>query len=69
MLKVRRDNMNDIVNLIVNNGVAVVVVAYFLFMNYKYFDKLTAALTEITVTLKNIQGDIKDDKTRSDKEK
>lgn len=61
--------MNDIVNLIVNNGVAVVVVAYFLFMNYKYFDKLTAALTEITFTLKNIQEDLKDDKTRSDKEK
>ena len=61
--------MNDIVNLIVNNGVAVVVVAYFLFMNYKYFDKLTAALTEITVTLKNIQEDLKDDKARSDKEK
>ena len=60
--------MNDIVNLIVNNGVAVVVVAYFLFMNYKYFDKLTAALTEITVTLKNIQEDLKDDKTRSVKE-
>lgn len=51
--------MNDIVNLIVNNGVAVVVVAYFLFMNYKYFDKLTAALTEITVTLKDIQDDLK----------
>lgn len=51
--------MNDIVNLIVNNGVAVVVVAYFLFMNYKYFDKLTAALTEITLTLKDIQDDIK----------
>lgn len=61
--------MNDIVNLIVNNGVAVVVVAYFLFMNYKYFDKLTAALTEITVTLKNIQEDIKDDKAGRDKEK
>lgn len=51
--------MNDIVNLIVNNGVAVVVVAYFLFMNYKYFDKLTATLTEITITLKDIQEDIK----------
>ena len=51
--------MNDIVNLIVNNGVAVVVVAYFLFMNYKYFDKLTSTLTEITLTLKDIQDDIK----------
>lgn len=53
------DNMNDIVNLLVNNEVAVVVVAYFLFMNYKYFDKLTAALTEVTMTLRDIQEDIK----------
>ena len=51
--------MNDLVNLIVNNGVACVVVAYFLFINYKYFDKLTATLTEITITLKDIQEDIK----------
>ena len=51
--------MNEIVNLIVNNSVSVVVVAYFLYMNYKYFDKLTATLTEITITLKDIQEDIK----------
>lgn len=51
--------MNDIVNLIVNNGVAVVVVAYFLFMNYKYFDKLTATLTEVSMTLRDIQEDLK----------
>lgn len=63
--------MNDIVNLIVNNGVAVVVVAYFLFMNYKYFDKLTATLTEITLTLKDIQEDIKrgfDDEAKRSRE-
>ncbi|MBR5320785.1 MAG: hypothetical protein IKU41_02975 [Clostridia bacterium] len=63
--------MNDIVNLIVNNGVAVVVVAYFLFMNYKYFDKLTATLTEITLTLKDIQEDIKrgfDDEKKRNRE-
>ena len=51
--------MNDIVNIIVNNGVAVGVVIYFLIMNYKYFDKLTSTLTEITLTLKDIQDDIK----------
>ena len=51
--------MNDIVNIIVNNGVAVGVVVYFLIMNYKYFDKLTSTLTEITLTLKDIQDDIK----------
>lgn len=51
--------MNDIVNLIVNNGVAIVVVGYFLFTNYKFNEKLISTLTEITVTLKDIQDDLK----------
>lgn len=61
--------MTELVNMIVNNGIAVVVVGYFLYTNFKFNDKLTSTLTEITVTLKNIQEDLKDDKTRSDKEK
>lgn len=60
--------MTELVNMIVNNGIAVVVVGYFLYTNFKFNDKLTSTLTEITVTLKNIQEDLKDDKTRSDKE-
>ena len=55
--------MNDIVNLIVNNGVAIVVVGYFLFTNYKFNEKLISTLTEITVTLKDIQDDLKGVKT------
>lgn len=51
--------MENIVNLIVNNGVAVVVVGYFLFTNYKFNENLIKTLTEITVTLKDIQEDIK----------
>lgn len=51
--------MENIVNLIVNNGVAVVVVGYFLFTNYKFNEKLISTLTEITVTLKDIQDDLK----------
>ena len=39
--------MNDIVNLIVNNSVSVVVVAYFLYMNYKFNDKLVDTLARI----------------------
>lgn len=60
--------MTELVNMIVNNGIAVVVVGYFLYTNFKFNDKLTSTLTEITVTLKNIQEDLKDDKTRSNKE-
>lgn len=51
--------MTDLVNMLVNNGIAVVVVGYFLYTNYKFNDKLTSTLTEITITLKNIQEDIK----------
>lgn len=50
--------MENIINLIVNNGIAVVVVGYFLFTNYKFNENLTKTLTEITVTLKDIQEDI-----------
>ena len=51
--------MENIINLIVNNGVAIVVVGYFLFTNYKFNENLIKTLTEITVTLKDIQEDIK----------
>ena len=60
--------MTGLVNMIVNNGIAVVVVGYFLYTNFKFNDKLTSTLTEITVTLKNIQEDLKGDKTGRSKE-
>ncbi len=60
--------MNDIVNLIVNNGVAVVVVGYFLFTNYKFTGEMLKTLTEITVTLKDIQEDLKNGKNTSNQD-
>lgn len=54
--------MENIINLIVNNGIAVVVVGYFLFTNYKFNENLIKTLTEITVTLKDIQEDIGSEK-------
>ena len=39
--------MNDIVNLIVNNGLAVVVVAYFLFRDYKFQVSLSQTMQEL----------------------
>lgn len=50
--------MENIVNLMVNNGIAIVVVGYFLFTNYKFNENMIKTLTEITVTLKDIQEDI-----------
>ena len=32
--------ISEIINLIVNNGIAIVVVAYFMFVNYKFNGKL-----------------------------
>lgn len=43
--------MENIVNLIVNNGIAVVVVAYFLYSNYKWNEKLVDTLARIDETM------------------
>lgn len=52
------DSMNDIVDLIVNNGIAVVVVAYFLFRDYKFNDELIKTLTTIQNTLTAVADDV-----------
>lgn len=39
--------MENIINLIVNNGIAVVVVGYFLYTNFKFNEKLVETLTRI----------------------
>lgn len=51
--------MNDIVNLIVNNGVAVGVVAYFLYKDHKWNEELVKSLTAIEVTLQSLVKDNK----------
>jgi len=43
--------MENLVNLIVNNGIAVVVCAYFLFTNYKFNEKLVTTLARINEKL------------------
>lgn len=59
--------MENMINLIVNNGVAIVVVGYFLFTNYKFNENLIKTLTEITVTLKDIQDDLRGGRTNENK--
>lgn len=39
--------MNEIINLIVSNGMAVVIVAYFLFKDYKFNGQILAVLGEL----------------------
>lgn len=43
--------MDDLVNLIVNNGIAVVVVAYFLIRDYRFNDNMIKTMTTIQNTL------------------
>lgn len=51
--------MENLVDIIVNNGIAVVVVAYFLFRDYKWNNELIKTLTTIQTTLTAIADDIK----------
>lgn len=56
MLYGRRYNMNDIVNLIINSSTSVVIIAYFIFRDYKWNQQLISTLTKI----EKILDDIKD---------
>lgn len=46
--------MNDLVNLIVNSSVSVVVIAYFIFRDYKFNNKLVEYLAKIEQILDTI---------------
>lgn len=48
--------MNDIVNLIINSSTSVVIIAYFIFRDYKWNNQLIETLTKIEDTLENIKG-------------
>ena len=48
--------MNDIVNLIVNNGIAVVVVAYFMIRDYKFNNELIKTMTMIQDNLQTLSN-------------
>lgn len=43
--------MESLINLIVNNGIAVVVCGYFMYVNYKFNDKLVNTLARINEKL------------------
>lgn len=58
--------METIVNLIVNNGVAVVIVGYFIYKDNKFNNKLVETLTEIVVTLKDITKDLERSNTNEE---
>ena len=51
--------MSDIINVIINNGVAVGIVIYFLYKDYKWNDELLKTLSSIQVTLTDMWKEIK----------
>ena len=51
--------MSDVVNLLVNNGIAVVVVAYFLIRDWKYNADMIVILNEIKTMIEYIKKDVK----------
>ena len=48
--------MNDIVNLIINSSTSVVIIAYFIFRDYKWNNKLVESLTKIETLLDEINN-------------
>lgn len=56
--------MNDIVNLIINSSTSVVIIAYFIFRDYKWNNQLIETLTKIEDTLEDIKGCNYEDKRK-----
>lgn len=48
--------MNDLVNLIINSSTSVVIIAYFIFRDYKWNNKLVETLTKIETILDEINN-------------
>lgn len=58
--------MNEIINMIINNGVAVVIVAYFIYRDNKWNNTLVETLAEIKITLQSMNIELS--KTRDNTE-
>lgn len=54
--------IKDITELFVNNGVAIAVIIYFMFRDYKFMTALTKTLQELTDAVKNVKELLQDDK-------
>ena len=44
-------NMNDLVTLISTNGMSVIIIAYFLYKDYKFNDQIISVLSEVKEVL------------------
>lgn len=51
--------VNDIVSLFVNNGVAVAVIIYFMIRDYKFISQLTMMIQQLNDTVKDVEDTLK----------
>ena len=51
--------MNDIVSLFVNNGVAVAVIIYFMVRDYKFISGLSKSIQELIDSVKSFENTMK----------
>lgn len=51
--------VNDIVSLFVNNGVAVAVIVYFMIRDYKFISGLSKSIQELIDSVKSFEQTIK----------
>lgn len=59
MEEVEQMEMNDVITLFVNNGVAVAVIIYFMIRDYKFISQLTVLIQQLTDTVKDVEESIK----------
>lgn len=59
--------MTDIVNLIINSSVSVVIIAYFIFRDYKWNTKLIETLTKIETALDDLKKEYRNINKKGDK--
>lgn len=54
--------LNEIVQLFVNNGVAVAVLIYFMIRDYKFITGLTTSIQQLIDTITDLKNTLTDDK-------
>lgn len=52
--------MESLVNLILNSSVSIVVIAYFMFRDYKFISQLTASIQQLVDCIGALSKDIND---------
>ena len=52
--EVRAMEINELVNIFVNNGIAIAVIIYFMFRDMKFMNKLTESIQELKDSVKEV---------------